>query len=233
MEKLFKEWMLAQGLQINTVNAYSNAINRLSEHYSENSGEQIDIYSIKNINTLDPIKSEYNRGGKYEDFGDRNNGLCRAAVNKYALFIISRTDINESDTIDESMSEAITNFAYEKDLQKTLCSQISSLFPGYKIYGEHQEGIEYQIENRRIDVLLEHIETGALKILELKSGTADYKVFGQICMYMGLINKHFPSIDVTGVIIAGSIDSSLSFAASTNDKISLKIYNMSITLEDI
>jgi len=33
--------------------------------------------------------------------------------------------------------------------------QINELFPEYKIYGENSEGIEYLIESKKIDILLE------------------------------------------------------------------------------
>ncbi|PLX70356.1 MAG: hypothetical protein C0602_05975 [Denitrovibrio sp.] len=233
MEALFRQWMEREGRVAGTVNNYARAITGISDHYNQNTNSAINVYSIDNINELEVIKSEYNQGGRFEEFGALQNGLYRAAINKYANFLVDRSNVNEGECIRDDIDNLTTNFAYEKDLQKTLCSQISDLFPGYKIYGDNQEGIEYPVENRRIDVLLEHSETGALMVLELKSGTADYKVFGQISMYMGLIKKHFPSKKVSGIIIAGTIDPSLSYAASTNDNIDLKIYNMSISLEDI
>ena len=125
-----------------------------------------------------------------------------------------------------------TNFAYERDLQTTLCAQISELFPGYKIYGFKNEGVEYVIEGRRVDVLLENIETGNLLAVELKSGVADYKVFGQISMYLGLLHDKFPDKAISGVIVAGIIDESLRQACQITDKVNLKIYRMSIELEN-
>lgn len=43
-------------------------------------------------------------------------------------------EVHESVAIETTV--ATVNFSYEKDLQKTLCAQISDLFPGYRIYGE-------------------------------------------------------------------------------------------------
>ena len=111
--------------------------------------------------------------------------------------------------------------------------QIKNLFPNYKIYGDKSEGIEYSIENHRIDVLLENIETENLLAVELKSGNADYKVFGQISMYIGLLQEKFPKKNVKGVIIAGSIHNGLKQAVSITDKIELKKYSMKIELEEI
>ncbi|MGB7816489.1 MAG: hypothetical protein WBL28_09095, partial [Methylotenera sp.] len=60
----------------------------------------------------------------------------------------------------------------------------------------------------------------------------DFKVFGQISMYIGLLKRQFPERNISGVIIAGSIDDSLVQASEITDKISLKTYRMSIELED-
>ena len=79
------------------------------------------------------------------------------------------------------------------DLQVSLCSQIADLFPGYKQFGNNSEGIEYSINNRRFDVLLENREASDPLAVELKSWEADYKDFGQISMYIGLLQEGFPN----------------------------------------
>ncbi len=124
------------------------------------------------------------------------------------------------------------NFAYEKDLQQTLCMQVAELFPGYEIFEGVEVGIEYPIGSRRIDVLLEKAADKSLLIVELKAGMADYKVFGQISMYMGLIKRKFSDRLVEGIIIAGEIEESLVQAAETNNAIKLMTYQMSIKLEE-
>lgn len=128
--------------------------------------------------------------------------------------------------------DPVNNFAYEKDLQTALYSHISELFPRYRIFGGLGIGVEYSIGGRRIDVLLEHEENESLMVVELKSGEADFKVFGQISMYIGLLKMQFPERNISGVIVAGSIDESLVQACEITDKISLKTYRMSIELED-
>jgi RecB family endonuclease NucS len=98
-------------------------------------------------------------------------------------------------------------------------------------FGNELLGIEYSIGGKRIDVLLEN-EDGELLAVELKSGVADFKVFGQISMYIGLLMDQFPEKKISGVIIAGAIDSSLKQACSITDRVALKIYRMSIELDD-
>lgn len=130
------------------------------------------------------------------------------------------------------LSALSMNFAYEKDLQQTLCMQVSELFPSYQIFGGVDVGIEYPIGSRRIDILLEKADDKSLLIVELKAGLADYKVFGQISMYLGLIKRKFSERLVEGVIIAGEIEESLVQAAETNSAIKLMTYQMSLKLED-
>jgi hypothetical protein len=48
----------------------------------------------------------------------------------------------------------------------------------------------------------------SLLAIELKSGVADFKVFGQMSMYVGLLKQRFPDKEVKGLIISGSIDES-------------------------
>jgi hypothetical protein len=129
----------------------------------------------------------------------------------------------------------ITNFTYERDLQNSLISQAESLFPGYKIFGKY-DGVEYTIEGKRIDLLLENKSENKLLALELKAGTTDYKTFGQISMYLGLLTKQFPNVpkeNINGIIIAGEIDKTLKDACLITDKIKLMEYTMKLTLDEI
>ncbi len=112
-----------------------------------------------------------------------------------------------------------------------MVSQINELFPEYKIIGENNEGVEYLIGGKRIDILLEK-HNGDLLVIELKSGIANYKVFGQISMYIGLLMDKFPERKIKGFIIAGEMDESLRNAIKTTDKIGLKTYKMKLELND-
>ncbi len=81
-------------------------------------------------------------------------------------------------------------------------------------------------------MLLEHKVDNSLLVIELKSGKADFKVFGQLSMYMALVQREFPNRIIKGVIIAGEIEDSLSQAAETNEKVKLMTYEMSIQLQE-
>ena len=240
MEQLFRQWLTnTRRLQQTTANSYASAINQISEHYSENTNTQTNIYTVQDQNTISQIAHDYSQAGRFSDFGYEQHSRYRAAISRYSEFFVHNNNPNEeqkNNVIEEDTNEEAeqinTNFAYEKDLQTTLCAQISELFPGYRIFGELNTGIEYSIGGRRIDVLLEEINSGNLLAVELKSGVADYKVFGQISMYMGLLQNNFPDKSISGVIVSGTIHESLRQACETTNRIELKIYRMSIELEN-
>ncbi len=237
MESKFKQWLINHGYAENGAAAsYSRAIPKISEHYSGKCGEVIDIYAITEQAKISEISHDYSQSGKYSEFGYEQHSRFRNAIARYSEFFVSKSDgytaeITESEVVAPNEQEKV-NFAYERDLQTTLCAQISELFPDYQIFGAGNEGIEYCIEGRRIDVLLEHSENGNLLAVELKSGEADYKVFGQISMYIGLLKSKFPDANISGVIIAGSIQDSLRQACEITDLVELKIYRMSLELEN-
>jgi hypothetical protein len=238
MEQKFREWLLQRG-NAGAAKSYPVAIYVLSEHYSKQTGAPTNIYSITNQHVISEIAHDYSQAGRFSQFGYEQHGRFRAAIGRYSEFFVqhvggealAKASIEESNKT-EGAKDIGNNFAYEKDLQTSLCAQISELFPEYKIYGNGSLGIEYSIGGRRIDVLLEHEQSGRLLAVELKSGVADYKVFGQISMYLGLLKEQFPDQEISGVIVAGSIDASLKQACAITDRVTLKVYRMTLELED-
>ena len=134
---------------------------------------------------------------------------------------------NDNENTNDTFSKL---FTYEQDLQKSLVSQAEELFPGYVIFGNNFEGIEYIIEGKRIDLLLENKKENKLLVIELKANVADYKVYGQISMYLSLLEKKFPKKIIEGVIIAGEIDDTLKIASQRDSSLKLKSYKMSLEL---
>ena len=236
-EAQFREWLLKSG-KTGAAASYPKAIQIISDHYSKQTGRSSDIYAIADQHLISQIAHDYSQSGKYSEFGYEQHGRFRAAIGRYSEFFVQNKDKTSPEgqpappPPEPVETQAIPNFAYEKDLKVTLCAQVSDLFPGYKIFGPELTGIEYTIEGRRIDVLLEQIEGTDLLAVELKAGAADFKVFGQISMYMGLLITEFPSRRVSGVIVAGAIEPSLKQACITTDRIILKTYRMSLELDD-
>ncbi|WP_319574998.1 hypothetical protein [uncultured Desulfobacter sp.] len=249
MKQQFDSWMkVKEGKKPNTAYAYANSIDKISQHYSEQTGNKLNIYRENDINIIKKISYEYSTRGSYADFGNKGNGTIRNAIATYVRFIehtnmgseLSSAEssatqeviFEEENEVDNETASNSYNFTYERDLKYSLIMQVDQLFPGYKIYGNENEGVEFLIEGKRIDLLLENIGDGSLLAIELKSGEADFRVFGQISMYLGLLSKQFPNKTAMGVIIAGEINDTLQNACLTNDKIKLKTYQMQLTLID-
>lgn len=240
MEEKFKNWLISRGYSASgAAYSYSRAIPAISEHYSAKTGTAIDIYQIDDQSKVSEIAHDYSQAGRFSDFGYEQHSRFRNAIARYSEYLVHHSDGDEDTTIpieedvEDIETDYSTNFAYERDLQTAVCSQVSDLFPGYKIFGNSSLGVEYAISSKRIDILLEHIESGNLLAIELKSGRADFRVFGQISTYLGLLKRQFPEKTVTGVIVAGEIDDSLAVACETNPSISTKIYRMIVELEDV
>lgn len=233
MEQQFRDWLIKQGKPSAAKN-YPQAINLVSQHFSKATRQKINIYEVTDQVLISEIAHAYSQSGKFSDYGYEQHSRFRAAINRYAEFFVQyqKPEILSPDVEEEEVASPETNFAYEKDLQTAICAHISELFPGYNIFGGNATGIEYLIEGKRIDILLEEAGSGALLAVELKSGVADFRVFGQVSMYMGLLMAKFPERKVSGVIVAGSVDPGLKHACTTTDKVGLKVYRMSVELDD-
>ncbi|RIA09188.1 hypothetical protein OE09_1017 [Flavobacteriaceae bacterium MAR_2010_72] len=233
----FEKWLInTENKKEQTAYNYSKAINRISKHYSENTNQNLNLYSLTELDKLKNIADLYGTSGKFSEFGHVGNGTNRAAINSSYRFRQNTANIdfptNEKiEDIDEpDFSDNSNNFSYERDLKSSIVYQISELFPDYKIYGTENDGVEYLIGGKRIDLLLEKND-GSLLAIELKSGVANYKVFGQISMYLGLLMDKFPEKkEIKGCIIAGEIDDTLKRATKITDLVTLMTYTMKLEL---
>lgn len=185
------------------------------------------LYAVKqHIKYIHSINKPSNVEKLYNNYAKNNSVNENIETN----VVTKNTDAIEE--IENSESIQSQNFVYETDLQNSLVRQAEEFFPGYKIYGDNLEGIEYQIEGKRIDLLLENITENKLLAIELKANVADFKVYGQISMYLNLLEEQFPNKKIEGVIIAGAIDNSLKIAIRRDKLVKLKSYKMQLELID-
>lgn len=245
----FRNWLEFTGRPINTIqNRISNCRNvenyegDLDQHFIKDYGlsllEKLS-YSTTEERNNSPAKHKIPINGNIRN----GSATLKQAVNLYMSFRkdngidfkeYNSTLSTENSLIDDEdidYIESSNNFSYERDLKTSMISQISELFPEHKIYGENNEGVEYLIEGKRIDILLEKSD-GTLVAIELKSGIANYKVFGQLSMYLGLLMDKFPEKEIRGCIVAGEIDNTLKSATKTTGMIALKTYNMKLELQN-
>jgi len=213
--------------------AYNSSFNRsLFDIDIDNLQDEISIIknNLKNKNSVS--------NKTFTEYNDKNqSGIPNAIINKFYLRFLE-IYINSDSTDDDpeywftEKDKSANYFSYEKDLQNSLISQTEELFPEYKIFGNNGEGIEYNINGKKIDLLLEHKTENRLLVIELKARLADYKVFGQISMYMGPLMQKTGK-DIFGIIIAGEIDESLKMATLASKNVKTMTYKMKLTLEEI
>jgi len=243
----FKKWMEFNGKPKNTIqNRISNCRNvenyegDLDQHFAQDYGlsliEKLS-YSTSDERNNSPAKHKIPIDGNIRN----GSATLKQAVNLYFSYRKDNgkefneydTELETGETYSENYEieypESSNNFSYEKDLKNSMIKQINELFPNFEIYGENNEGVEYLIEGKRIDILLEKND-GSLLAVELKSGLAKFHVFGQISMYLGLLMEKFPNKEIKGCIVAGEIDNTLKSASKISNLIELKTYKMKLEL---
>lgn len=88
MKNKFEKWMKdVENKSENTSYQYVRSIDKISEHYSEITGENLDIYREIDLDLLKNISNEYGLDGKYSDFGNYGNGTIRNAIAAYIRFL--------------------------------------------------------------------------------------------------------------------------------------------------
>ncbi len=82
-----------------TAYSYANSINKISNHFSEKTGEKIDIYSLIDIEKIREISNDYSTLGKFSKYGYEGNRTIRSAIAAYLKFYTSlQTGKEISDT---------------------------------------------------------------------------------------------------------------------------------------
>lgn len=90
MKNKFEEWMKDVEKKLpSTAYNYARSIDKISKHYSENTGRYLDIYNETDLDLLKNIAKEYGLEGKYSDFGNYGNGTVRNAIATYIRFLES------------------------------------------------------------------------------------------------------------------------------------------------
>jgi hypothetical protein len=221
----------------------SGKLDDINEAYKASFGKSLFDIDAENISKeISTIKNNVTNRNEAKDktfteYDKRtSNGIPKAIINNYYIRFLDNYNGDGGDDGPDSPAEegvGTTSFSYEKDLQNSLISQVEELFPGYKIFGNNGEGIEYNINGKRIDLLLEHKTENKLLVVELKAGLANCNVLGQIFMYIGPLMQKYPDKEILGVIIAAEIDESLKMAILANKNVKIMTYKMKLTLEEI
>jgi len=83
----FENWLIKTENKSNqTAYNYAKAINRISKHFSQKTNQDLNLYSVSDLQKLKAIKELYSTSGKYSEFGHTGNGTNRAAINSLYRF---------------------------------------------------------------------------------------------------------------------------------------------------
>ncbi len=230
MEKQrFKEWLIKNGYTENTSVSYSYAIDKISNN------ENYDVYTLSDLSDIEKLVEAYSTTGEHSEIGYEGKGTVRNGIKAYYKF---KKDLDNDDgmlyelTDDEIADQFIYGFSYKGHIRKSIFEYSSVLFPNYKILNRQNKMFEYSNEESSVDILLENND-GNLLAVKIEPGVAGMNVFGELATHIGFLIEKHPEKKVSGLIIAGEIESSLKHASKITNMISLKTYKMNLELQDI
>jgi endonuclease len=122
-------------------------------------------------------------------------------------------------------------FALEAHLRDFLAKNPNLIESGLKIFrSEEYDGVEYPVDNGRIDLLAIDREDRFV-VVELKLSQGRNKALGQLLYYMGWVDQHLGNGPCRGLIIGSEITDELAVAASRVPGVRLAKYRMNFSIE--
>ena len=159
---------------------------------------------------------------------------------KYKLYDPEKDNIDVHVEDEESLEEVDSEeyieatISLERDLEEYIIRDLNQIEPGLVLYSnEGITGRQYNTEVGRIDILALD-KKGDLVVIELKAGTANHSVIGQILGYISWIRQNISQgKNVRGIIIADDFDKRVKYASSELSNITLKKYEVSFKIKDV
>jgi len=127
------------------------------------------------------------------------------------------------------------SLSVERDLERTLTTNLEQLESGLRLYME--SGVTGQQLDTgaigRLDILAIDRYDNCV-VIELKAGTADDRVCGQILRYMGWVKRELAGgAKVRGMIVASDFSDSLKYAVEAMPEVVLKRYEVHFEFSDV
>ncbi|HQY94826.1 MAG: endonuclease NucS domain-containing protein [Caldilinea sp.] len=103
----------------------------------------------------------------------------------------------------------------------------------YREPGNENAGYEYPCNVGRIDLLAHHCTEPKWLVVELKRSQTSDQTAGQVLRYIGWVMHHLaePHEEVHGLIVAHSVDPSLTYAVSAIPNVDLMLYQVHFSLQ--
>jgi hypothetical protein len=127
-----------------------------------------------------------------------------------------------------------SEFAFETDLRDYLAANLDLIRRGLVLHSDERgSGVEYPVENGRIDILAKE-QSNDFLVLELKVSQGRNKTLGQLLYYMAWVERNLAGgRRVRGGIIAKEIPEDLRLACSRIPDVSLYEYDLQVALRPI
>jgi len=118
----------------------------------------------------------------------------------------------------------------ERDVHDYLASHLAELEPGLTL---HEDGVEYQTDAGRIDLLA--IDTDQqLVAIEIKAGKAGDRALGQLLGYVGCLScQETIKRQIRGILVAAGFDNRVVYACKSLPNVKLMKYTLSFTFGEI
>lgn len=170
--------------------------------------------------------------------GNIRNNLAsyRNAIERYCKFRrevaddddLAEAPSRESEASDEGVDERRQIIGLERDLQAALRLAIEELEPGLEMI---DDGAERSVSSGFIDITARD-KSGAIVVIELKTGTARQRAVAQVLSYMGDVADEEPDADIRGILVAGDFDKKARAAARVVPTLSLRAYKVRFEFTD-
>jgi hypothetical protein len=183
--------------------------------------------------------------GEVELYDPAKHGLWEIARGADGKLMVRRAEDDEIPDTDDlepenDAEELAATFAFplESHLRDFIAQNLPALNVGgsfLKLYSgnDGQTGVEYRTEVGPIDVLAVD-ESGNFVVFELKLGRGPDHALGQLLRYMGWVKRNLAGDkQVSGVIVAHSIDDKLRYAVTMVKSVYLFEYEVTFNLRPI
>jgi hypothetical protein len=244
----YRHWLQEQKYQERTVDVQIYRAKRVEEFYGN-----LDEHFVKDrlsevINALRYTADDKRHAKPNPSLipftGDTQRNLqdYRNAVERYLKFCetsaLFGNDTNTGEKIGLSVTSAASSQAdddlgqrigLERDMQAALRLEIDQLENGLSII---DDGAERSVDSGFIDITAQDL-SGAIVVIELKTGVAGQKAVAQILSYMGDLKLEESNKVVRGILVAAEFDKRARAAARMVPGLSLRRYGVRFSFSAI